>query len=123
MPVVPKATPSPPHLDAFELTACGSYRFRYGPVGRGAAHSKKKVCLVATDRPFLVGLLHELSLRDDCFYVKYSTYAREGMLLGRVFMITDDAAGRLCEELKSHPKLFASIQDDDFFAPFRAASP
>lgn len=109
-------------LDArFELTACGSYRFRHGPMERGAPHSKKKVCLVATDERLLVELLHELSQRPDCYYVKYSAFVRDGMRLGRCFLATDEAAATLCRELKGHPRLFVTLQDDDFFAPYRTA--
>lgn len=103
----------------FELTACGSYRFRFGPVGRGAPHSQKKVCLVATDLPFLVELLDQLSQRPDCYFVKFSVFARDGMHLGRCFLSADEEAGRLCEELKRHPKLFVTLQDDDVFAAYR----
>lgn len=77
---------------------------------------------MATDAPFLVSLLEELAARPDCYFVKHSMFDRDGMILGRVFMTTDAAAGRLCQALKAHPKLFASIQDDDFFAAFRATA-
>jgi hypothetical protein len=70
-----------------------------------------------------VSLLEELAARADCYFVKHSTFDRDGMVLGRVFMTTDAAAGQLCQALKAHAKLFASIQDDDFFASFRASSP
>jgi hypothetical protein len=106
---------------SWERTPCGSYLFRFGPPGKGAPHSKKKVCLVATDAPFLVSLLEQLASRADCYFVKHSTFTRDGMVLGRVFMTSDGAAGRLCQELKGHAKLFASIQDDEFFAAFREA--
>jgi hypothetical protein len=76
--------------------------------------------LVATDRGFLIELLYQLSLRDDCCSVKYSTFSRDGMYLGRCFLASDAAAGRLCAEHKTHPKLMVSIQDDDFFEPYRA---
>lgn len=103
----------------WQVTPCGNYRFLFGPPGKSAAHSNRKVCLVATDAPFLVSLLEEQAARPDCYFVKYSTFVREGMVLGRVFMTSDEAAGRLCQDLKAHPKLFAALQDDDFFAAFR----
>jgi hypothetical protein len=104
-----------------EFTSCNGGRFmeRFGPVGEGRPHSEEKVCFAATDKTFLVDLLDDLSLRDDCYYVKYSTSDRDGMYLGRCFLRTDDAAGRLCEELKTHPKLLVTIQDDEFFNSFR----
>lgn len=92
---------------------------RYGPRGKGVPFSQKKVCFVATDQRFLARLLFELSQRDDCYYVKYSTEPRDGMYLGRCFMISDDAAGRLCFEYKRHAKLMCSIQDDDFARAYR----
>ena len=81
--------------------------------------SDKKVCLVATDPEFLADLLYGLSLRQDCFYVKYGMVARDGMYLGRCFLATDEAASLLCQELKGHPRLMVSLQDDAWFANFR----
>jgi hypothetical protein len=51
--------------------------------------------------------------------VKYSVVPRDGMYLGRCFLTSDAAAGRLCAEYKAHPKLMTSIQDDDFFNTYR----
>ena len=92
---------------------------RDGRAGKNAAYSRKKVCLAATDKPFLVELLYQLSEREDCYRVKYSSVARDGMHLGRCFLTTDAAAARLCQELKSHPKLLVTLQDDDFFDAYR----
>ena len=97
----------------------GVFMARYGEIGPAAVHSKKKVCVVATDRNFLIALLYECSKRADCYYVKYSVAARDGMYLGRCFLTSDDAAGRLCREYKGHPKMLVTIQDDDFFNPYR----
>ena len=93
--------------------------YRYGIAGPNATHSNKKVCFVATDRAFLAALLYELSTRADCYYVKYSVEPRDGMYLGRCFLASDEAAGRLCEEYKGHAKLMTTIQDDAFFADYR----
>jgi hypothetical protein len=79
------------------------------------------VCLAATDRESLVRFLYELSLRDDCYYVKYSTRARDGMYLGRCFLETDEDAATLCQDLKAHPKFLVALQDDEFFNGFRGA--
>jgi hypothetical protein len=98
----------------------GIFMERFGPVGEGNPHSEMKVCLVATDREYLVRFLHELSLREDCYYVKYSTRPRDGMYLGRCFLETDADAAMLCQHLKAHPKFFVTLQDDGFFAGFRA---
>ena len=96
----------------FALVPSGRFRERFGPLGRGAAHSSKKLCLVATDARFLVELLYGISLRPDCFYVKYGTVAREGMYLGRCSLLSDEAASRLCQELKGHPRVMVSLQDE-----------
>jgi hypothetical protein len=103
----------------FELAPGGKFRERRGAAGQGVPYSQRKVCFAATDLPFLVDLLYELSRRPDCYYVKYSVIPRDGMHLGRCFLTTDRAAGELCQELKPHPKLLVTVQDDDFFAPFR----
>ncbi|HKP61732.1 MAG TPA: hypothetical protein VJV78_33610 [Polyangiales bacterium] len=103
----------------FTLTHNGSFMSRDGAAGRSGAFSQKKLCFVATDKPFLVALLYALSLRDDCAFVKYSTLPREGMYLGRCFLTTDDAAGHLCQSYKAHPKLRVTLQDDAFFDAYR----
>jgi hypothetical protein len=97
----------------------GHFMSRHGGAKPSAVRSAKKVCFVATDKAFLVGLLYELSLRNDCSSVKYSVVPRDGMYLGRCFLTSDAAAGRLCAEYKAHPKLMTSIQDDDFFNTYR----
>lgn len=101
--------------------ASGRFMARFGPLGEGAAHSEMKLCLVATDPSFLIDLLYGLSLRDDCYYVKYGTIAREGMYLGRCWLQTDRAVAELCHELKGHARVMASIQNDAFFEEFRDA--
>jgi hypothetical protein len=82
-------------------------------------HSNRKLCFVATDKDFLVRLLYDLSLRDDCYFVKYSADARDGMYLGRAFFLDDTTAGGLWAEYKKHPKLMCSLQDDDITDGFR----
>jgi hypothetical protein len=94
----------------FEPWSNGRFMERWGPLGRGAACSEKKLCLVATDPKFLVDFLHGLSLREDCYYVKYATRPREGMYLGRCFMQSDRAAAEPCQELKGHARLMVSLQ-------------
>jgi hypothetical protein len=113
----------PISLDAieakFQPSPGGAFRQRFGAAGSDAAFSQKKLCFVATDKPFLVRFVYELSLHPDCYWVKYSCEPRDGMYLGRCFMTNDDAAGRLCFEYKAHPKLMVAVQDDEFAAPFR----
>lgn len=105
----------------FTPWASGRFMARFGGLGESAAHSEKKLCLVASDAAFLIDLLYGLSLRDDCWYVKYGTIARDGMYLGRCTMQTDRIAAELCQELKGHPRLMVSLQDDAFFNDFREA--
>ena len=93
---------------------------RTGGAGPSAARSEKKICFVATDKPFLANVLYELSLRADCCSVKYSVHARDGMYLGRCFLTSEAAAARLCAAYKTHPKLLVTIQDDDFFNAYRS---
>jgi hypothetical protein len=101
----------------------GPYRQRRGPAWDPEAPRSppcnKKLCFVATDEGFLVGLLSELSDRPDCWGVKYSVEPRDGMYLGRCFMSDERTIGALWDEYKRHPKLMCSIQDDDFTAGYR----
>ena len=101
----------------------GRFMERWGPLGKGAPGASQKLCLVATDAAFLIDLLYGLSLRADCVHVKYGTIAREGMYLGRCFLQTAAATAELCQQLKGHPSLMVSVQDDDFFNPHREPPP
>ena len=85
----------------------------------GASFSQKKLCFVATDREFLAKILLDLSRRSDCYFVKYTSEPRDGMYLGRCFMLDDRRVGELWNEFKQHPKLMCTIQDDDFTLQFR----
>jgi hypothetical protein len=85
----------------------------------GGVACQKKLCLVATDKAFLVRLLVELSERPDCYFVKYSAEAKDGMHLGRIFVTDERLVGDLWLEYKDHPKLMCSIQDDDYTKPIR----
>jgi hypothetical protein len=113
------ATPRPSIEHAFASIADGVFMAKDGVSAGSATCSAKKVCFVATDLDFLAQLLYDLSLRRDCYRVKYSVNPRDGMHLGRCFMVTDAAAAGLCDEFKLHPKLMTTIQDDDFFAAYR----
>ena len=101
------------------MVRSGRFRDRFGPLGRDAICSRKKLCLVATDAGILVDLLYGISLRKDCYYVKYGLIAREGMYLGRCFLASDQLVAELCNELKGHARLMVSVQDDDWFKDFR----
>ena len=106
-----------------EFKPLGPFMERNGRAYReGGRFVNKKLCLVATNKALLVGVLYELSERETCFYVKYSREPRDGMYLGRCFMTDVFAPGRAWRALKSHPRLMCSIQDDDFARLFRSES-
>jgi hypothetical protein len=41
------------------------------------------------------------------------------MYLGRCFLMDEHEVGKLWAKFKTHPRLFCSVQDDDFTAQFR----
>jgi hypothetical protein len=100
----------------------GYFMALWGPAwneeGRGC---QKKLCFVATDQALLAEVLRELAARPDCVFVKYSTYQKDGMYLGRCFLTDEHEVGMLWAKYKEHPRLFCTVQDDDFTAPFRPA--
>jgi hypothetical protein len=81
--------------------------------------SQKKLCFVATNQELLADVLEELASRPDCVYVKYSLYQKDGMYLGRCFLVDDHQVGLVWAQFKNHRCLFCSVQDDDFTAPYR----
>ena len=85
----------------------------------GAHPCQKKLCFVATNKAYLVSVLEQLLERDDCFWVKYSPDPRDGMHLGRAFFTDPRVVGALWRDYKRDPKLFCSVQDDDFVRLFR----
>ena len=108
----------------FEPVCNGAFLHRHGRGKRlGIAHSNKKLCFVATDQHLLSDLLLELSEREDCFYVKFSTRPRSGMYLGRCFLLDDAMVGELWRQYKVHPQLMCTVQDDDFTKIFRDPPP
>ena len=104
----------------FQPSPGGVFMHRSG-AGRkdGVTYSRRKLCFVAADKAFLAELLLNLSGQSDCYFVKYSTQPRDGMYLGRCFMLDDCRVGELWQEFKPHPKLMCTIQDDDFASQFR----
>ncbi len=82
-------------------------------------HCNKKLCFAATDIHFLTQLLRELSEHPKAFFVKFSTVPRDGMYLGRCFFIDEEMVGATWAKYKNHPKVFCTIQDDDFTMPLR----
>ena len=113
-----------PHAEkAFQMTSNGAFMERRG---RGWNEERrfcqKKLCFVATDQTLLVEVLGQLAERPDCFYVKYSIRQRDGMYLGRCFLVDEQEVGALWVKYKTHPRMMCSVQDDEFTGPFRAAT-
>ena len=96
------------------MAARGPRYDEHGPAPR------YKLCVVATDLSYLQEVLLQAVGRPDGYYVKYATEPKDGMYLGRIFLASDDALGKLWAELKDDDKLLASVQDDRFIAPFRS---
>jgi hypothetical protein len=104
----------------FRMTPDGYYMELRGPGWHhGERPCQKKLCFVATDRVLLAEVLSLLIGRPDCYYVKYSVQPRDGMYLGRCFLTDEQEIGQLWAEYKQHPRLFCSVQDDEFAARFR----
>ena len=85
----------------------------------GGPYCHTKLCLVATDLAHLIRTLETLAAREDCFWVKYGPEPREGMYLGRAFFTEAATVGALWAAFKRDPKLFCSMQDDDFALAYR----
>ena len=66
--------------DEQRFQARGPCRTRDGKAQTaGVNYSHKKLCLVATDKAFLVALLLELCERPQCHFVNYSCEPKDGM--------------------------------------------
>jgi hypothetical protein len=110
----------------FTPSANGSFMVRWGagnPERRKDVGSKRKLCFSATDKALLVKLLYELSNHPRAVFVKYSQKARDGMYLGRCFMLDEELVGALWQTYKPHPKLLTSVQDDVWIEGFRPREP
>jgi hypothetical protein len=104
----------------FRPTHNGYFMSLWGPAWNDETQGcQKKLCFVATDQALLVEVLLELAERPDCVYLKYSVWPRDGMYLGRCFLSDEHAVGELWAKYKGHPRLFCSVQDDEFTARFR----
>ena len=108
---------------SFRLTADGAFMERRGAGWNDERrYSQKKLCFVATDQPLLVEVLGRLAERPDCFFVKYSVGQRDGMYLGRCFLVDERELGALWATYKAHPRMMCTVQDDYFTRPFRRVS-
>jgi len=106
----------------FRSVMGGRFMARDGPARvPGAAFCNKKLCFVAVDVSTLADLLRELSDDPRAYAVKFSVTPRDGMYLGRCFFVDAPTVGETWARFKPHPKVFCSVQDDDFVAPWRRA--
>ncbi len=100
----------------------GTYMCRVGLAqARGMKSTcKKKVCFVSSDKDFLLDLLLKMSNDNDCHEVKYSVEERGGSHFGTASFTNESSAGDMWARYKAHPKVWATIQDDEFCEPFRS---
>jgi hypothetical protein len=108
--------------DEFYIGKNPRFYCRKGPDYEGPACSQNKLCFTSTDRELLKRHLFQLSQRVDCYFVKFSIEPRGGLYLGRCFLRTDRAVGRVWAQYKCHPTLFCTVQNDDFVHEYRDLS-
>jgi hypothetical protein len=103
-----------------EFYTHGSFLCMDGPAKKlGLKFANVKVCITCRDSNFLQSLLLKISQDKECYWVKMSTKARDGMFLGRCFFTTKNHAGLIWAKYKMHPRLMVTLQDDDFTSAFR----
>ena len=108
---------------SFRMTLSGAFMERRGAGwNEERRFCQKKLCFVATDQLLLAELLGQLADRPDCCYVKYSVRQRDGMYLGRCFLLDEQEVGALWAKYKTHPRMMCSVQDDEFTRSFRATA-
>ncbi len=105
--------------DGFFMEISGPARYRKRPWYKRQPCCRKKLCFVAADQSLLADVLRQLAERPDCYYVKYSVHPRDGMFLGRCFLMDEHEVGVLWAQYKRHSRMFCSVQDDNFTARFR----
>jgi DNA-3-methyladenine glycosylase I len=118
--VAPSKRRSLPPLKQFQFRR--GFLVREGPAKqRGDRACPKKLCLTSTRAEPLARILYELSLRDDCYFVKLDRKpGPHGMLRGRCFLSDERAVAIAWLRLKQTEDVLCTIQDDEFTAPLRA---
>ena len=107
----------------FRPTPLGGFMELCGPAWHDERPPcQKKLCFVATNSSVLAEVLGRLAERPDCFYVKYSVKPRDGMYLGRCFLMEEREVGAVWADYKMHPRMMCTVQDDDFTRSFRPAT-
>ena len=94
----------------------GSFLRREGPAYEpDGPKCNKKLCFTSTDIDAMGQLLYELSLRDDCWFVKLdSEPGRHGMVRGRCFLTDEEAVAELWKKHKVTDTVLCTVQDDDW---------
>lgn len=108
-------------LDHFELDE-REFWFRDGPArARGDERCHIKLCFSCTTVEPLAALLYDLSLRDDCWYVKLDSFhrTRNGIIRGRCFLTNEEQIAKLWTIHKHTDVVTCSVQDDRFADPRR----
>ncbi|MCM2283035.1 MAG: hypothetical protein NDI61_14430 [Bdellovibrionaceae bacterium] len=85
----------------------------------GQDHSKVKVGFTCRDLNFLSELIAQIAKEPTCYWAKISSQPRDGMYFARCFFTTNQESGRIWAKYKSHPRLLAYLQDDEFASAFR----
>lgn len=100
----------------------GSYMCRVGLAkARGMKSTcKKRVCFVSADKAFLLDVLFKMSNDNDCHEVKYSIEERGGNYFGVASFTNDSSVGDMWARYEAHPKVWVTIQDDEFCETFRS---
>jgi hypothetical protein len=88
----------------------------------GETYSQMKVCFTTCREEILKNILIDLSSSQNCYWVKMSTIPRDGMLIGRCFFTTKEAAGKVWAKYKHHPFIIVNLQDDEFAQHFRTSN-
>lgn len=106
--------------NSFERT--GAYMTRMGLAQTRGMKStcKKKVCFVSMDKDFLMDVLLKMSNDNDCHEVKYSIEGRGGNHFGVASFTNESSVGDMWARYESHPKMWVTIQDEEFCDPYRS---
>jgi hypothetical protein len=107
-------------MDRFEEN--GAHLTREGVAkSRGMRNlCKKKLCLVSTDKQFLLDLMVELSAANDCFEVKVRREEREGVHLATCYFTNESALGDAWAQYHEHPKVWALVHDDELSSAYKS---
>lgn len=81
---------------------------------------RNKVCFHTSSLPALLDLLFEMSRSADCYEVKAGTNSRDGVFSGWCHFTNDASVGDAWARYAEHPKIWATVHNDDFADTFRS---